>query len=975
MTASTQRLLSKIKRRAEAETKRSSLSDYKDFENDVHQVLCSLFPYSVLESIRLFSPSQPKEKTFGFEIDNLIHLHHEGVDYIIVVEAKNQEVIVNGGDWECSYYSIKNQETEVKKVNNQVSRHIKTLREYLSPIAGSIDLQFAAIVVSASPWQSMEHSSGNRNSALHLCSIYDLPKLLSTQFNTEGKTDRATPTVFRVHQSQFLNLLRLGQAVPTLGHPESVNAIRYVERCRRELDAQIFREFKPTEGLWAINGSAGMGKSVLLAYTACVLTSGYELALNPISEDENDTVFAMTADKKLKSIGMFFSSRTKNSAEEKEKGSYIDLDQGEIGIMAMSHKQLESLQSWYDYFVDLFQRNDPNGLIRFRKPQFFVAGISGKISNRNWAALLVDEAHDLKPRTEQTLAKEHQKKGFFLCVACDRHQKLQHVSEDAKLIEGLNFSLKTNRLFQIYRNPTPIYVASLALMFRWFAQAGNGPIVIPTKHQLDKQFGFHVKGDLAMLTGMHLSIMNDAHPANSWSHTVASFPDVETGFNALTEANLEPDDILWVRFSQEDNRFDYEKIQRHFTYHNCRTREAVDINDKYIKGQDFNIVVIEGFPSFMDDWGDGDKSTQESQMWKFRRELYLCASRATTFLYFINNSAKTEQGLRIRNEIDSLVAACSAPANPESGGTKEWKFHIPHSKNRRQLKVFTDTDLVSVEEQDAPTQEPAPRTEESTQPTSTPSKQKSNTHEKSIPKEQVPVTEPTSGKPEEVEDPQEEDPSFNGHAWKVPVHQPLSVDEFSLLMEVHHQEIVKTLNKEYGMQADAATILHISLMSRIASEHYDTFLIDESETITAIERAKKEALNIFEDKAGGLKDKRNQVEKNKPNTSTSKIRSAQESMTPVASKLAQEPKKDPKKESKPMPIVTMQPPIVVNELAELLDLKAFQLMADLIKLRIFVAPDQTIKAKVARKLCKLHGYELEIQQPSKNSTRRSKKKQ
>ena len=93
MTASTQRLLSKIKRRAEAETKRSSLSDYKDFENDVHQVLCSLFPYSVLESIRLFSPSQPKEKTFGCEIDNLIHLHHEGVDYIIVIEAKNQEVL------------------------------------------------------------------------------------------------------------------------------------------------------------------------------------------------------------------------------------------------------------------------------------------------------------------------------------------------------------------------------------------------------------------------------------------------------------------------------------------------------------------------------------------------------------------------------------------------------------------------------------------------------------------------------------------------------------------------------------------------------------------------------------------------------------------------------------------------------------------------------------------------------------------
>jgi len=956
MTASTQRLLSKIKRRAEAETKQSSLSDYKDFENDVHQVLCSLFPYSVLESVRLFSPSQPKEKTFGFEIDNLIHLHHEGVDYIIVIEAKNQEVTINGADWECSYYSKERQQTETKKVNHQVSKHIKTLREYISPIAGSIDLQFAAIVVSASPWQSTEHGRGNRNSALHLCSIYDLPKLLSTQFNTEGKTDRAIPAIFRVHQSQFLNLLRLGQAVPTLGHPECTNAIRYVERCRRELDAQIFREFKPTSGLWAINGSAGMGKSVLLAYTACVLTSGYELAINPISEDEHDTIFAMRADKKLRSIGMFFSSRVKNSAEEKGMDSYIDLDQGEIGIMAMSHKQLESLQSWYDYFVGLFQRNDPNGLIRFRKPQFFVAGISGEISNRNWAALLVDEAHDLKPRTEQALAKEHQEKNFFLCVACDRHQKLQHVSEDAKLIEGLNFSLKTNRLFQIYRNPTSIYVASLALMFRWFAQPGSGPIVIPTKHQLDKQFGFRVKGDLAMLTGIHLSIMNDAHPANSWSHTVASFPDVETGFNALTEANLEPEDILWVRFSQEDSRFDYEKIQRHFTYHNCRTREAVDINDKYIKGQDFNIVVIEGFPSFMDDWGDGHKSTQESQMWKFRRELYLCASRATTFLYFINNSAKTEQGIRIRNEIDSLVAACSAPANPESGGTKKWKFHIPHSKNRRQLKVFTDTDLIPVEEQDAATPEPTLREEESTQTTSILSKERGNTTEKPTPKEQAPVTEPSSAKPKDEEGHQEEDSSFHGHEWKVPVHQVLSVAEFALLMEVQHQEIVKTLNKEYSMQADAATILPISLMSRIASEHYETFLVDESEPTTAIGQAKKKALDIFEEDAGDRQSKWSHIEKNKPKITTITGGSAKVSMTPVASI----PKQEPKKEPKPKPIITIQPPIVVTELAECLDLKPFQLMADLIKLEIFVAPHQAIEPKIAKKLCQMHGYVFKI---------------
>jgi hypothetical protein len=43
-------------------------------------------------------------------------------------------------------------------------------------------------------------------------------------------------------------------------------------------------------------------------------------------------------------------------------------------------------------------------------------------------------------------------------------------------------------------------------------------------------------------------------------------------------------EVLWVRFSDEDPDFDYEKL-RQFTYHNCRSYDAQKISDKYVKGQ------------------------------------------------------------------------------------------------------------------------------------------------------------------------------------------------------------------------------------------------------------------------------------------------------------------------------------------------------------------------------------------------------
>lgn len=87
------------------------------------------------------------------------------------------------------------------------------------------------------------------------------------------------------------------------------------------------------------------------------------------------------------------------------------------------------------------------------------------------SALLVDEAHDLKEFAAKAISDGHKERAFYLVLACDRHQKLRLSNkDDTRIIKGLDFTLKSKRLRQIYRNPIPIYIVSLALMFRWGAK-------------------------------------------------------------------------------------------------------------------------------------------------------------------------------------------------------------------------------------------------------------------------------------------------------------------------------------------------------------------------------------------------------------------------------------------------------------------------------------------------------------------------
>jgi hypothetical protein len=642
----------------------SRASDYspQDFERDVTALLEEMFPFSVLSGIRLFS-SEPRGRiAYGFEMDNLLHFRISEIDYVVLVDAKKQVVRGEGGSWIVIY------DNEKKCAKEQLNNHIETLWEYLQPITKSTELRFIGIVVSSDSRTGQRDAHGYHNAKLHLCNFTQLTDFLSKEFGL-GQSGRTRTEVLRVSQSHFLDLLRMSLPVPQLGHPEIASAMRYVERCRRTLDESLFVYFDPKPRRWVINGSAGMGKSVLLAYTAAVLSSGYEL-YRSLGE-----VAAKKAQELLEKIG--FES---------------DPNRGDIAIVAMSSKQLESLRGWFADFLKKFQAGDMEVAIRFRQPEFILCRSGEPVfpAGRRWSAILVDETHDLPPYAAQQIASIYSEQHPYLVVACDRHQKLQLAGSDAKILQGIDFRNRSTRLSQIYRNPAPVYIASLALMFRWFGD-NDGPKIEPTLRQIQSEFGFEVR----QLPGgnVEATLRSDAHPANSWCHTVACFPEVAAVYALLEREKLDQRDVLWVRFSEEDPEFDYERILNRWMYHNCRTPDARKISDKYIKGQDYPVVVIEGFPSFMDRWQDSAEPSDaaETKMWRFRRELYLCASRATTFLYFVCNVPETPEVLRIQREIEQLIAAVSLPEDRLTSATRSWTFTIRHSKHPRGLDVFTET--------------------------------------------------------------------------------------------------------------------------------------------------------------------------------------------------------------------------------------------------------------------------------------------
>ncbi|MFU8893548.1 MAG: translation initiation factor IF-2 [Luteolibacter sp.] len=143
---------------------------------------------------------------------------------------------------------------------------------------------------------------------------------------------------------------------------------------------------------------------------------------------------------------------------------------------------------------------------------------------------------------------------------------------------------------------------------------------------------------------------------------------------------------------------------------------------------------------------------------------------------------------------------------------------------------------------------------------------------------------------------------------------------------------------------------------------------------SAIEQAKSKALDLF------AEQEKPKVRKTKPQPtkvlgSISKILEREDpSMVPSAP--AATPSANPETpavehaeesvESDDPKLIVIKPPILVTALAARLGLKPFNVMADLIKLSVFPAPNQPIEPEIAAQVCEMHGFVFEREKRDKD---------
>ena len=74
---------------------------------------------------------------------------------------------------------------------------------------------------------------------------------------------------------------------------------------------------------------------------------------------------------------------------------------------------------------------------------------------------------------------------------------------------------------------------------------------------------------------------------------------------------------------------------------------------------------------------------------------------------------------------------------------------------------------------------------------------------------------------------------------------------------------------------------------------------------------------------------------------------------------AEEVQDDPK-------LIVIKPPILIPDLAARLGLKPFNIMADLIKIGVFPAPNQPLEPEIAARICEIHGFVFEREKRDKD---------
>lgn len=149
----------------------------------------------------------------------------------------------------------------------------------------------------------------------------------------------------------------------------------------------------------------------------------------------------------------------------------------------------------------------------------------------------------------------------------------------------------------------------------------------------------------------------------------------------------------------------------------------------------------------------------------------------------------------------------------------------------------------------------------------------------------------------------------------------------------------------------------------------------ETPKVQTIEDKKKNALDIFEEDG---KKKNSVVHKgrkalNMPTISKVLDDALEDSFNtgkpPLKKESAPTPrkKKDTRSAVNQKKTISLKSPIIVNDLAEAIGCKPFELMAKLIELKVFVAANQAIEPTVAQKICSQYGFHFEREKREKGA--------
>ncbi|MDF1811568.1 MAG: nuclease-related domain-containing protein, partial [Verrucomicrobiales bacterium] len=415
-------------------------------ESKAAQLLHQYFPYCVLSEVPLFRPDTSESHLYAHKLDFLLHLKKGEEEKLVIIECKDNILKGKKGGrpiseeskmWVAQYFgAVKDARKQVRSQTRALYHNLDLQRNGQPKIEGWV-------VHSGRHSAEIRHDYDDGVTLMALTSRLLKSKL--ERMREEGW--RACPIL----GSQYLWQLQLGRNEIHLPHPAFRDALAHVRNCRRAIDSGVFvqlRVGKIKRSNWAISGSAGSGKSVLLAYSACVFATDHW-----IQRGHNGSILKVITPVK-----------GRLPARLPEFGTR------KIFVYAMSHRQIEALKRYFNRFKEEFMllagdKEQPWEDIEFGK-------WSGTIAPQ-CNVMLIDEAQDLSLEDQLTIKDWHESNpDNYLAVSIDRQQQLQHSAGTPKIIEGMNFSGKTTPMTRSYRQPFPAAISGTALLFRWLSRTG-----------------------------------------------------------------------------------------------------------------------------------------------------------------------------------------------------------------------------------------------------------------------------------------------------------------------------------------------------------------------------------------------------------------------------------------------------------------------------------------------------------------------